>query len=210
MKKLTKEKIQIIEDWLINIDIKFIDIRLELIDHLASEYEEKSPYVLIEDFLQTKQIFIKNYIKQRQKAIHWSYQKQFFQKLLMFFHKPTYVLVSVCLFCIVSWFVLKLGVKATLILFVSSVAILQFGAMQIHFKQYKSFKKLQLAQPLLSVLSLPSLFLYCFSLIKDFITENQVIFIVYVFTALLFNLAGFMEVRSKNKLILNKYISLFQ
>lgn len=41
MERLTKEDIVFIENYLINSEINFIDIRLEMVDHVASEIEEK-------------------------------------------------------------------------------------------------------------------------------------------------------------------------
>lgn len=54
MQTLSKEDIQFIECFLLKLNIKFIDVRLELTDHLATEFEQESKYILLEDFLKTK------------------------------------------------------------------------------------------------------------------------------------------------------------
>ena len=45
--KLTREDIQFINHFLINRGIKYIDVRVELIDHLSSDFEENSNYWLL-------------------------------------------------------------------------------------------------------------------------------------------------------------------
>ena len=69
MDKLTKENIQFIDKYLVKRGVKYLDVRVELIDHLASEYEEKSQLSLIEDYLTTKHTFIKDFTKKQQKSM---------------------------------------------------------------------------------------------------------------------------------------------
>ncbi len=49
--KLTKEQIQFIDDYLKEQKVKFWDIRIELIDHIASKLEENPEIKLTRTFL---------------------------------------------------------------------------------------------------------------------------------------------------------------
>ena len=74
--KLTKENIQFIDNYLKKRGVKYLDVRVELIDHLSTEFEDNSNYALLIDFLNTKEAFISEFQKKRHSKIHWSYQKQ--------------------------------------------------------------------------------------------------------------------------------------
>ena len=67
--KLTKEDIKIIDNYLKEKNIKYLDIRAELLDHLATEFEEKSNYSLIEDYLLSKADFIKAFAKKSRLSV---------------------------------------------------------------------------------------------------------------------------------------------
>jgi hypothetical protein len=208
--KLTKEDIKLIDDFLIRNKVKFIDVRLELIDHLASEYEQESNYSLLEDYLNSKRVFIEDFIKKRQKAIHWSYQYQLWKRLSCFIYKPYYLLAAILIFIIVSFLIRNYGEKVGLGTFTISIVLSQLGAIFGYMKFNKSFKKVQSAQPLLSIMSLPSLFLYGLAPIKEYVLGNQIIFIGYVFVAILFNIAGFIEVLNQKKKVIKSYQSILK
>jgi hypothetical protein len=208
--KLTKEDIKLIDDFLIRNNVKFIDVRLELIDHLASEYEQESNYSILEDYLNTKRVFIKDFIKKRQKTIHWSYQAQLWKRLSYFFYKPDYFLGGILLFIIVLFVILNYGEKAGLGLFTILIVLSQLGAIFWYLKSNKSLKKVQSAQPLLSIMSLPALFLYGFTPIKEYVLENQTVFIAYVFMAILFNITGLIEVLNQKNKVITRYQSILK
>jgi hypothetical protein len=205
MQKLTKEDVQFIDQYLIKNDIKFWDVRIELIDHLATEFEQESEYLLLEDYLNSKRNFIRDFEKKRQKSIHWSYQRQLLKRTTYFFYRPKYFLVSILLFLSVSFLILNFGEKLGLGAFAFLIILSQLGAIFGYFKSNKILKKVQSAQPLLSVMSLPSLFLYGFTPIKEYVLENQTVFIGYVYVAILFNISGFIEVLSVKKTLIKRY-----
>lgn len=207
---LTKEDIQFIDNFLIRNKVKFMDVRLELIDHLATEYKLEPKYALLEDYLDSKRLFIKEFIKKRQKAIHWSYQNQLWKRLSYFFYKPYYLLATIVLFIIVSFSILNFGEKGGFWTFIILILLSQFGAIFWYAKSNKSLKKVQSAQPLLSIMALPSLFFYCFNIIKEYILENQMVFIAYVFIAILFNIAGFIEILNQKKKVITRYQSILK
>jgi hypothetical protein len=208
--KLTKEDIKLIDNFLIRNKVKFIDVRLELIDHLASEYEQDSNISLLEDYLKSKRVFIKDFIKKRRTTIHWCYQTQLWKRLSCFFYKPYYFLGAVLLFITVLFLISIYGEKAGLGIFTILIVLCQLGAIFWYMKSNKSLKKVQSAQPLLSIMSLPSLFLYGFTPIKEYVLENQMVFIGYVFIAVLFNIAGFIEVLNQKKKVIIRYQSILK
>ena len=63
MAKLTKENIQFIDSYLKKKGVKYLDVRVELIDHLSTAFEENSNYGLLIDFLNTKEVFISEFQK---------------------------------------------------------------------------------------------------------------------------------------------------
>ena len=69
----------------------------------------------------------------------------------------------------------------------------------------KDFKKLQIAQPLYSIMALPSLFLYLSNIIKTPLLEQPIFFVIYFYIALLFNVSGLMVLLKKKNDISNYY-----
>jgi len=205
MKKLSREEIQKIESFLLNLNIKFIDVRLELTDHLATEFEQNSEYVLLDDFLKTKVNFIKDFETKRQKSIHWSYQRLLLKQLSKFFYVPKLLFFNVLIFLIVYGFVnisqLKNG-YVTILLSIFTINIIGFAKRAYNEKE---FKKLQIAQPLYFIMALPSMFLYFANLIKQSLLEQPIIFIVYFFIGLLMNISGLMVLLRKKKDIQEYY-----
>ncbi|WP_054852258.1 hypothetical protein [Olleya sp. ITB9] len=199
--KLSKEQIQYIDDYLIRLGVKFTDVRLELIDHLASGFEQSKNDVKFEDYLKSKIVFIQDFEKKRQKIIHWSYQREMWRRLAMFFYKPKYIPFTIMMGFAVYWMQQLQPNKALTLILVVSLSIIHFWAIISGYSNYKTFKKLQIAQPLYSVTTLPSLFLYSLGAAETLL-ENQYFFIAFWFLAILFNLAGGIEFRNKKNKIL--------
>ncbi len=158
--KLSKENIQFIDNYLIKLKIKYVDVRLELIDHLASDFEASNKEEQLVDYLKSKIDFIKDFEKKRQKTIHWSYQREMWRRLAMFFYKPNYLPFTIVFGFAVYWIQQLQPNKAFTLILIVSLSIIHFWALITGFSHYKTFKKLQMAQPLYSIMALPSLFLY--------------------------------------------------
>lgn len=199
--KLSKENIQFIDNYLIKLKIKYVDVRLELIDHLASDFEASNKEEQLVDYLKSKIDFIKDFEKKRQKTIHWSYQREMWRRLAMFFYKPNYLPFTIVFGFAVYWIQQLQPNKTSIIVFVVSLSTIHFWALITGFSHYKTFKKLQMAQPLYSIMALPSLFLYTMGAAKPWL-ENQYFFIAFWFLAILFNIAGGIELRNKKNKIL--------
>ena len=210
MKKLTKENIKLIDEFLIKNKVKFIDVRLELIDHLASDFENQLYQGSLERFLDTQKDFVEEFVKKRQKTIHWSYQKQLWARFFMFFYKPTYLVYTLVFVAVVYFSTYYLNEKASLIIFAVSLLIPLIISVFYQFKHSKHFKKIQSAQSVFSIMALPSLFLYAFNILKEFLLEQSYFFMAYWLIALIFNIAGLTEVyKRKNEIIENymKYVN---
>jgi len=195
MKTLSKEHIQIIDDYLIKHGVKFMDVRLELIDHLASEFEEDSKYVLLNDFLVDKHTLIKTFEKQRQKSMHLAYQRRFWQRLLMFLYKPEYMILMLMVFGLLYYTFNFIPSKINMFVVILFLAIPQVLQLVAYYRPSKMYKRVQSFQYILSAMALPSLFLYMLSAVKSWlIPENELLFFWYCFIAAIFNLAGIIEV----------------
>lgn len=205
--KLTKEQIQSIDDFLIKNKIKFIDVRLELIDHLATEFEQESKLSLLEDFLCTKKQFIKTFKKKRQKTVHWSYQRQLWTRFFMFFYKPNYLVYTILTGVIIYASITFLNPKASFIFCGLSLTIPLFISVFSNFKYEKPFKKIQSAQSVFGIMSLPSLFLFSLNVLKDSFIENAYLFAAYWFIGFLLNVSGVLEVKRRKAEIIDKYKS---
>ncbi|MEL0644306.1 hypothetical protein V6251_07925 [Olleya sp. Ti.3.14] len=199
--KLTKNQINQIDNYLIKLKVKYVDVRLELIDHLASDFEASNKNQQLEDYLKSKIDFIQDFEKKRQKTIHWSYQREMWRRLAMFFYKPNYLPFTIVFGFAVYWMQQFQPNKVFTLILIVSLSIIHFWALITGFSHLKTFKKLQMAQPLYSIMALPSLFLYTMGAAKPWL-ENQYFFIAFWFLAILFNIAGGIELRNKKNKIL--------
>ena len=189
MVRLTKEEIKEIDEFLKRHHVKFIDVRLELIDHLATDYEMGLHDLKLHAFLMSKRYFIKEFMNKRQKSIHWSYQKQLYKQVASFFYKLKYIVFTLIIVFVL--FAIKAFQNETLILwgFILSTVLPLVLAL---YKQIKSskFKKLQSHRPIGAIMALPSLFLYSFSQAKSYLPTDDYGFYMYWFVALLFGISG--------------------
>lgn len=199
--KLSQENIQFIDNYLIKLKVKFVDVRLELIDHLASGFEASNKEEQLVDYLKSKIDFIIDFEKKRQKTIHWSYQREMWRRLAMFFYKPNYLPFTIVFGFAVCWIQQLQPNNTVMLVLIVSLSIIHFWALITGYSHIKTFKKLQMAQPLYSIMALPSLFLYTMGVAKPLL-ENQYFFIAFWFLAILFNIAGGIELRNKKNRIL--------
>ena len=128
--KLSKDQIKYIDDYLKDNGIKYWDIRLELIDHLASKLEKQdhadlSKTLLIKEFGTT--VSLSNIFEEKRKSINKKYRKLFFQGFVDFFKSSKNVLIFSLLFFIYyqifKIFNTSLFLKITLLLVVIPVII---------------------------------------------------------------------------------------
>ena len=86
--ELSKEQISFIDQYLKNKGVKYWDIRLEMVDHVASKLEKNDKPLLDEKFLFIEfgpYYAIKKMVNQKIKLINKKYKKLFFKELIDFF-----------------------------------------------------------------------------------------------------------------------------
>jgi len=204
--KLTKEDIKFIDDFLINKKIKHLDIRVELIDHLATEFEERSAYVFIEDFLLSKVNFILEFDKRQKKAIHWSYQKLLWVQLAKFFYQLKFVIIFIALEILVYTAFKLFSLKAFSFIWLATIAILMLYPIYYQIRDSKALKKVQSMQSLFTITSLPSVFLYAFGVLKDYLFETPIVLVLYFSVSLLLSLSAVIVIENNRRKIKEKYI----
>ena len=96
--KLVKQDLRNIDRWLAKNDIKYVDIRYELMDHLISEYENLENYPDLESFLIERLAWCKEVAKKKQIALQRSYFKEVWKQLLGLFStkKTLFILIIIC------------------------------------------------------------------------------------------------------------------
>ncbi|WP_339622691.1 hypothetical protein [uncultured Winogradskyella sp.] len=188
--KLNKENIRFIDNYLIKKGVKYLDVRVELLDHLSTEFEGNSNYVLLIDFLNSKEAFISEFQKKRYSKLHWCYQKQLWQEFFKGFYTVKGLLQTILVFLILlsglQFFEIKTVSGACLI----SAGIINFSAMLTHFRKRKAINKLQSSVLVFGILSLPVLPLYLYGQIDGFIESYTAVFVAFWMLVLLLNLAG--------------------
>lgn len=202
--KLTKEQIQFVDNYLQFLGVKFLDVRLELIDHLATEFETESQYVLLEDFLRTKGNFVRKFQKQWDRSKHWGHQKSLLKSVISYFIsvKNIFVLLMIGFTLYLSF--INFGETVVKILFFVSLTVPQVIYFYLGYKPKGMHKKILSAKYMGSIMSLPSMFLYLLGLISPLLKENTIWFFIYWLIAIVFNIAGIQEVlKCKNQIIKN-------
>lgn len=205
MEKLTKQDIQFIDSYLKKRGIKYLDVRVELIDHLSTDFEEYSKVVLLEDYLKSKLQFINTFEKNRQSKLHWHYQKQ----LWLQFFKQFYTFKGLVLIAILV-ILLIAGLNQITIKSITSVALIfsaaiNFSSFFIHFKKRKNIENMQSSLFVFAILSLPALPLYCYSQINTYIESNSLIFMVFWLIVILLNISAFQLVYQLKQDVIRNY-----
>lgn len=206
--KLTKEDIQFIDDFLKTKKIKHLDIRVELLDHLATEFEERSNYVLIEDFLLSKVDFILEFNEKQKKTIHWSYQKLLWVQFAKFFYQSKFIVMLIAL-AIIGYAAFNLfSLKTVSFIWFVTLAVLLLYPIYYQIRYSKALKKVQSMQSLFTITSLPSVFLYTFGALKDFLFETLTALILYYSVSLLLGLSAVIVIENNRRRIIEKYVQL--
>ena len=190
MHKLSQENIRFIDEFSIRHRVKFIDVRIELIDHLASEYETEKQTEKLHAFLMRKRDFIKTFVKERQKKIHWTYQKKLLKEVAMFFYKPKHIVFTL-LIGFLLYNIKQLNIeKVTMWTFLISIITPLAVALYKQIRMSSKLKKIQSFQTVASIMSLPSLFLYMFTPFESFMSSVSNLFYFYWFIAIIFGCSG--------------------
>lgn len=201
--KLESVDIQTINNYLVKQGVKYLDVRLELIDHLGCEFEANASLVSIEDFLITKQYFIKTFADKRQRTLHWSYQRLLWKQFVLFFYKLKLIPIPFLLCSTILLIHVNPNADLTKRLFMTMIIIPHVITLIIYLKKQKIFKNVLSAQPLLSIMSLPSLYIYIPNIFsKGFLFEHYYVAFFFLFFGSLLSLSGLIVyINQKNKII---------
>ncbi|BAO75598.1 hypothetical protein [Winogradskyella sp. PG-2] len=206
--KLKKRDIKLIDNFLEQKGIKYLDVRSELLDHLASEFEEKSNYSLLEDYLVSKIEFIKSFAKKQQKMIHWSYQKQLLVQFSKFFYKPKFILTFSGLIVLGYILLQYLSLENFSLIYFFVLVGLVLYPLFYQIKYSKAVKKVQSMQSLFTVTALPSVFLYTFSVSKSFLLDNFGLLLLYYSFSILLGISAVIIIENDRKKVLKRYYEL--
>jgi hypothetical protein len=205
---LTKQDIKYIDKFLEKKGVKYLDVRSELIDHLATEFEETTNYGLLEDYLHGKIKFIKEFAKKQQKTIHWTYQKQLWVQFAKFFFDLKYISILAVLitlgYVLLQYVTLK---TFTFVCFFFLTALVLYPLFY-QIKYSKAVKKVQSMQSLFTVTSLPSVFLYMFNVVNDILIENFVLGLIYFSFSIILGMSAVIIIEKDRKRVLKKYYQL--
>jgi len=209
MMKLVKQDLQNIDHWLEKKGIKYLDVRYELMDHLINEYESLDNYPDLNSFLKERLPWCKKVAKEKQKSIHWAYQKEVWKQFLnLFLSIKTLVLIS---FAILGYYVLylffeeELTYKGILIGSLFAVSAFQFYKMIFFGISLKKRKQLLSSIHLMQVFSFPNLFVYCVGILQLDAFDNLYFFNGYIGIAILSNIAALIAFEKGRKAILKEY-----
>jgi len=163
MAKLTKQQILFIENYLIELGVKYWDVRIELIDHIVSEIEDSTIHdfeqmvVDVTNKLGYKSYTVKKRLGEKAKELGKEYNKLLINKMKLFFVSKNTIVVAflfITLFSVLfkeltdAVFV-KVGLGVLLVPFMFLVGS--------SINQYRSIKKSIHLKTVCSVLSFPFL-----------------------------------------------------
>lgn len=205
---ISKEEVLYIDNYLKFLGIKYIDVRLEILDHLGSEFESTEKQINLGDFLRTKRPFVKKYENQWQKAKHWGHQKALIKRILGYFYKPNQLFIPICIGIFLGFNATLLQKSIIAISFCISLIVPQCIHFYIYYKPEGIHKKIQSAKYILSIMALPSIFMYLMGIMAPIIKESPKVFYAYWFFALVFNIAGLQEVIALKRKIVKTYSNL--
>jgi hypothetical protein len=231
--KLTKEKIQHIETYLDKNGITYLDLRMELLDHfvLAIEDEMSHQKVIFEEALQKVNLSFGNkieskyvldkkqwewnlekgkrsnegfdkLIKEKKKQIHWSQQRQLLKMTVSFVTETPKIIIAVGVILCIYFAAITFESKTIELMLIFTIIIPQMAEF---FFQFKKYKKMISGENVLSIMALPSLFLYTFLVVDDILLENQWLLMGYWILALLFNVSGLLTLSKIRKQLISEY-----
>lgn len=80
--KLTHDDIKYVDRWLQFSGINYLDVRYELVDHLISEYEQRSDDISLDSFVKERLCWCKLTAKKKERVMHWGIQKALWKRFL--------------------------------------------------------------------------------------------------------------------------------
>ncbi|MFK8059161.1 MAG: hypothetical protein AB8B78_03625 [Polaribacter sp.] len=207
--EITEKQLAFLEDY-IKRKKRFSDPEdlYELVDHLVTDFEYTGNGN-ISQYLADNSTFIFNYQgtrKNKESAVHWSYQRQLWQNFFNFFYHLKYIPFTILyLVTFYTLFTLNIKIKTIGYIFITTIILFLFYGLLKTYHKNKKIRNLVSFKTLGNVMALPSLFLYFFSPIADFLKENRILFFIYFSIAFGLHIAGILLIKEKRKIILEKY-----
>jgi len=182
----------------------------ELMDHIILDFEATTKNGNLSQYLADNSSFIFNYKgsnSNKESVTHWKYQRELWQIFFSFFYRLKYLPITILIMLVFYFLFLKinLSTKALGIMFIIAIAVPAVYGMILTYHKNKKLRKLVPFKYLANVMSLPSMFLYLFSPISDFLKEHRFLFFLYVFLAFGLHISGILLISEKRKIILEKY-----
>ena len=206
--KLVKQDMQNIDAWLKKRGVKYIDIRYELMDHLISEYESMENYPDLESFLNERLAWCKKVAKEKEKSLRSGYLHEIWKQLLgIFKNKKALFALVIVVFC---YYLLFPFLTLKLFRFALFTPLFSLATYQIYLLGFKCFntktqKEYVSISGLVSIISLPQLFLYFINMLPKEWLSNVFFLIAYCSLSALINFSAILAFHKKRKQVLKEY-----
>ncbi|TCP23910.1 hypothetical protein EV195_10775 [Tenacibaculum skagerrakense] len=203
-KKITEKQLKFLSEFLNRKGYENDETKLELMDHLICEFEEKGNGNLSE-FLSHKLEFIRSYKQKHQNIISLVYKRELigeFKKYFLNLDKIPITLISL----LVMYFVTtNFNSKVTLIITIISFACVLAYIYSIVFFTKKFIRKTTSMVALTSIIWLPSSFIYLPKEFYNFLLTHKTLYILFWFVAFIINLSAASYIKRKKEVIKTKY-----
>ncbi|PHR73178.1 MAG: hypothetical protein COA67_03150 [Lutibacter sp.] len=142
---LSKEQIQFIDNYLKGQGIKFWDVRIELVDHIASKLEKSKDLILNRTYLIKEfgtRVTLEKLVDEKQKIINKKYRKLYFKEMINFFKDIKKIAIFGILILLYFFLFKHLSYKSfkitSTVLFIFPVVVYIILALKNHFLKEKS------------------------------------------------------------------------
>lgn len=183
------------------------DVKIELMDHLISDFEATTENGNLSQYLSNELGFIRSFVFTDSKKFKSNYSKETWLKFIDFFTDLQFLPYS--LLVIITFYFLSenLSNKTLYLVLLISQTIIFTISVFFGMINKKEFRKLEEVQFLGSDIWLPFLLVSILSVeeIKDFILSYSLCFTVYASFIIIFGLAAFIVVRKNKIQILEKH-----
>jgi len=209
--EITQKQLAFLEDYLKR-KKRFSDPEdlYELIDHVILDFEATTQNGNLSQYLADNSTFIYNYkgsSKNKESAVHWQYQRELWKGFFGFFYTLRQIPFTILSLTIMYSLFFKFNLSNKILggIFITLIILPMIMSFILTYHKNKSIKKLISFKYLSNIMTLPSMFLYLFSPIADFLKENRTFFFIYVALAFGLHVSGIILITEKRKIILEKY-----
>ncbi|APG65959.1 hypothetical protein LPB136_11555 [Tenacibaculum todarodis] len=206
--EITEKQLAFLEDYLKRKYPNFQDeVRIELIDHLISDFEATTQNGNLSQYLSNELGFIRRFANRRVSEFKKTYGKQTWNHFFDFFTDLKLLPISIAVFSMFYFLAEKLNNKwlwGTFLILQSVILLLSafFGMIN-----KKKLSKVDEVKYLGAEIWLPFLMIHLADgfEFKYFLMSNSYLFTIYASFAIIYGLAAFIVLRKQRKIILEKY-----